>query len=109
MRPLRQVAHVEDGTDPRAVALRGKVLTLRPAAAQGGHTRPLRRLPRAGQRVREEGEARMLRIVIDVRGETLDAQGVKEVLAMDLEKHGDVRVVSVEALPDTKQMRLDGT
>ena len=51
----------------------------------------------------------MLRIVIDVRGETLDAQGVKEVLAMDLEKHGDVRVVSVEALPDTKQMRLDGT
>ena len=38
----------------------------------------------------------MLRIVVEITGETEDAQGVKEKLATDLERFGDVRVVSVE-------------
>ena len=48
----------------------------------------------------------MLRITIEVRGEVLDAQGVKEKLAMDLERFGDVRVVEVLQI-DAEQMRLN--
>lgn len=44
----------------------------------------------------------MLRIVIEVRGEALDAQSVKEQLAMDLERFGDVRVVEVTEDGDTQ-------
>ena len=37
----------------------------------------------------------MLRVVIDVDAAGADAQGVKEALAMDLEKYGDACVVEV--------------
>lgn len=37
----------------------------------------------------------MLRIVIEVTNEVDDAQGVKEKLAMDIERYGDVRIVEV--------------
>lgn len=49
----------------------------------------------------------MLRIVIEVHGDNVDAQGVKEQLAMELERFGDVRVVSVEAV-GVKQLRMEG-
>lgn len=39
----------------------------------------------------------MLRIVIDVDAPAESAQGVKETLAMELERFGDTRVVSVKA------------
>lgn len=37
----------------------------------------------------------MLRITLEVSGSGYDAQGLKEKLAMDLERYGDVRVVEV--------------
>ena len=37
----------------------------------------------------------MIRITVEIRGEVDDAQGIKEKLAMDLERYGDVRVVEV--------------
>ena len=49
----------------------------------------------------------MLRIVINVDAETEDAQGVKEKLAVDLERFGDVRVVEVREIP-AEQMRMEG-
>ena len=49
----------------------------------------------------------MLRIVVEITGEVDDAQGVKEKLAMDLERFGDVRVVSVER-SEPKQIKLEG-
>ena len=53
----------------------------------------------------------MLRITVDVDALGVDAQGVKEKLAMDLERFGDVRVVKVEELPNLtpgQQMALSG-
>lgn len=38
----------------------------------------------------------MIRVVIEIRGEVDDAQGIKEKLAMDFERYGDVRVVEVQ-------------
>lgn len=38
----------------------------------------------------------MIRITIEIRGAVDDAQGIKEKLAMDLERYGDVRVVDVQ-------------
>lgn len=38
----------------------------------------------------------MIRIVLEVRSSPGKAIGVKEAIAQDLEKYGDVRVVSVE-------------
>lgn len=49
----------------------------------------------------------MLRIVFEITGEVDDAQGVKEKLAVDLEKFGDVRVVSVTYKPE-EQMKMEG-
>lgn len=49
----------------------------------------------------------MLRIVIEVSGEVEDAQGIKEKLAMDLERFGDVRVVEVLRI-DAEQMKVGG-
>lgn len=49
----------------------------------------------------------MLRIVIDVDAEVDTAQGVKEKLAMDLERFGDVRVVEVREIKP-EQMRMAG-
>lgn len=49
----------------------------------------------------------MIRIVIDISGEVDDTQGVKEKLAMDMEKYGDVRVISVEHVGED-QLRLEG-
>lgn len=47
----------------------------------------------------------MLRIVIEVTGEVDDAQGVKEKLATDLERFGDVRVVEVRRI-EPEQMKI---
>lgn len=50
----------------------------------------------------------MLYITIQVDAPPGQAQGVKEDLAMHLERFGDARVISVrEQLPE--QMQLDGT
>lgn len=50
----------------------------------------------------------MLTIVLQVDRPAGQAIGVKEAVAMDMEKYGDVRVVSVtETHPE--QMRLGGT
>lgn len=47
-----------------------------------------------------------LRIVFEVDAPVGHAIGVKEALAMDAEKYGDVRVVSVEEIPD-EQLRME--
>lgn len=49
----------------------------------------------------------MLRIVFEITGEVDDAQGVKEKLATDLERFGDVRVASVER-KDAEQLKMEG-
>ena len=49
----------------------------------------------------------MLRIVVEITGEVDDPQGVKEKLAMDLERFGDVRVVEVTRV-EPKQIRMEG-
>lgn len=48
----------------------------------------------------------MLRIVIDVTAPAWAAQSVKEALAMELERYGDTRVVSVSALGEDEQLSL---
>lgn len=50
----------------------------------------------------------MLRIVIEVTGETVEPQGVKECLAMELERFGDVRVVEVRSI-EPEQIRMEET
>ena len=52
----------------------------------------------------------MLRITLEVEAPAEAAQGVKEQIAMELEKYGDVRVVKVEETGQRKwrQMQLDG-
>ena len=50
----------------------------------------------------------MLRITIEVRGSGEDAQGIKEKLAMDLERYGDVRVVEVREVDGNQQLRMEG-
>lgn len=49
----------------------------------------------------------MIRIVIEIRGEVEDAQGIKEKLAMDFERYGDVRVVEVQQV-GSEQMETGG-
>lgn len=39
----------------------------------------------------------MLTIVVEVNAAREDAQGIKERIAMDLERYGDVRVVRIES------------
>lgn len=50
----------------------------------------------------------MIRIALEVRAEPGKAIGVKEAIAQDLEKYGDVRVVSVvdTDLDQGEQLRL---
>lgn len=48
----------------------------------------------------------MLRIVVEITGETEDAQGVKEQLATDLERFGDVRVVEVRRIGE-EQIKIN--
>ena len=60
----------------------------------------------AGAAASGQRQRAVLRITIEVRGEVLDAQGVKEKLAMDLERFGDVRVVEVLQI-DAEQMKMD--
>ena len=59
----------------------------------------------AGAAANGQRQRAVLRITIEVRGEVLDAQGVKEKLAMDLERFGDVRVVEVLQI-DAEQMQI---
>lgn len=49
----------------------------------------------------------MLRIVVNITGADDDPLGVKEKLAMELEKYGNVRVAKVERVED-EQMKLEG-
>lgn len=49
----------------------------------------------------------MLVITIEVDAPAGQAIGIKEALAMDMEKYGDTRVVSVKEVPP-KQMRMGG-
>ena len=49
----------------------------------------------------------MLRVVIEITGEVDDAQGVKEKLATDMERFGDVRVVSVSR-SEPEQTKMEG-
>lgn len=49
----------------------------------------------------------MLWIVIKITDEVDDPQGVKEKLAMDLERFGDVHVVEVKRV-EAEQMRMEG-
>ena len=50
----------------------------------------------------------MLRIVVEITGGDDDPLGVKERLAMELEKYGShVRVVEVRLLPE-EQIKLEG-
>ena len=49
-----------------------------------------------------------MRIVIDVDAPNGMAQGIKEALAMYLERYGDARVVSVTE-PKIEQLRIGGT
>ena len=52
----------------------------------------------------------MLRITLEVEAPAEAAQGVKEQIAMELEKYGDVRVVKVEETGQRnwRQMQFDG-
>lgn len=51
----------------------------------------------------------MLTITIEVGAPAVMAQGMKERIAMDLERYGDVRVVSVkETKPEYRQEVLRG-
>lgn len=47
----------------------------------------------------------MLKITITVEKPSGQAIGIKEAIAMDLEKYGDVRVVSIEEIA-SKQMKI---
>ena len=67
---------------------------------------PLSMMTGRGKRRRE-----VLRIVVMVDALGVDAQGVKEKLAMDMERFGDVQVVTVEEVPNLtpgQQMALSG-
>lgn len=50
----------------------------------------------------------MIRIIVEIRGAVDDAQGIKEKLAMDLERYGDVRVVEVQPVGG-EQMEIGGS
>ena len=52
----------------------------------------------------------MLKLTIEVDAPADAVQGVKEQIAMELERYGDVRVVKVEETGQRKwrQMQLDG-
>ena len=50
----------------------------------------------------------MLRIVIEVSGTSETAQGLKEKLALDFERYGDVKIVGIQEV-EPEQLRLDLT
>ena len=60
--------------------------------------------------VEQEGRILMLRIVLEVNAPAGQAIGIKEDLAMHLERWGDARVVSVEQRPQPQmeQMTIGG-
>ena len=60
--------------------------------------------------VEQEGRILMLRIVLEVNAPAGQAIGIKEDLAMHLERWGDARVVSVEQRPQPQmeQMMIGG-
>lgn len=49
----------------------------------------------------------MLIVTVEIRGENIEPQGSKELIAMALERFGTVRVVSVEERRP-EQMRIGG-
>lgn len=49
----------------------------------------------------------MLRITVEITSEVEDAQGVKEKLAIELERYGNVRVVEVRSI-EPEQIRMEG-
>ncbi len=48
----------------------------------------------------------MIRVILEVRAAPGKAIGVKEAIAQDLEKYGDVRVVSVEDMSQDQGEQL---
>lgn len=48
----------------------------------------------------------MLKIIVEVDAPVGQAVGIKEQIALDLERYGDTRVVSVEELTPYRQMQL---
>lgn len=48
----------------------------------------------------------MLRIVVEVDAPNADPQSIKEKLATDFERYGDVRIVEVREIAQ-EQMRID--
>ena len=48
----------------------------------------------------------MVRIVVEITGEVEDAGSIKERLAMDFEKFGDVRIVEVTRI-EPKQLKME--
>lgn len=50
----------------------------------------------------------MLTITIRANVPAADAQGIKERIAMDIERYGDVRVVKVERVGGYQQMTMKG-
>ena len=58
---------------------------------------------------RRGGYDNVLKITIIVDRPAGQAIGIKEAIAMDLEKYGDVEVVRVEETDATEQMRMEGT
>lgn len=48
----------------------------------------------------------MLRIVIEVDSPAYDADGIKEALAMELERYGDTRVVDVREIAP-EQLKIE--
>ena len=57
---------------------------------------------------RESETVTMLTITLHVDAPAGQAIGIKEAIAMDMKKYGDVRVVSVEET-GVEQMRIGGT
>ena len=51
----------------------------------------------------------MLKIVVEVDRPAGQAIGIKEVIAMELERFGDTRVISVEEVPEKyRQEKMEG-
>lgn len=59
------------------------------------------------RRVVWKDKAPMLRIVVEITGGLDDAQGVKEKLATDLEKFGDVCIAEVRKI-EPEQLKMEG-
>ena len=67
-----------------------------------------RAVPHRGNEKNGLGRHDMLRITVDVDAPAGQAIGIKEQIAMDLEKYGDTRVVRVEEIQPRQMEVWDG-